>query len=90
MIGYYFLALLAAGVFHELGHGLAAAAEDVAILGSGLVLVGIYPGGFVDLHTRDLQGALPRIRQLRIFTAGAWHNIVLSVCVPYFVVAKRG
>lgn len=73
---YYFLTLLICGIFHELGHALAAVTEQVRINGFGLFIMFLYPGAFVDLHTDHLTVISP-LRQLRIFTAGVWHNIIL-------------
>lgn len=46
------------------------------VLGFGVFLLGVYPGAFVDLNSEQL-AALPPRRQLRVVTAGVWHNAVL-------------
>lgn len=53
--------------------------DGVEINAFGVFLVLVYPGAYVDLHHDDLV-ALPSARQLRIYTAGAWHNVVIVVC----------
>ncbi|XP_071955506.1 membrane-bound transcription factor site-2 protease-like isoform X2 [Antedon mediterranea] len=77
-IVYYFSVLFVSGIFHELGHAVAAVREQVRVNGFGIFLLVIYPGAFVDLHTDHLH-AVSAIRQLRIYCAGIWHNFVLVV-----------
>lgn len=52
----------------------------------------IYPGAYVDLHTDHLK-LVSSLRQLRIYCAGVWHNIVLALLgllllwlLPYIIV----
>lgn len=52
--------------------------EQVRVNGFGLFLLLLYPGAFVDLSTEHLQGISP-LRQLRIYCAGVWHNLVMAV-----------
>ena len=80
---YYFVTLVICGVFHEIGHALAAVTENVRINGFGVFIFFLYPGAFVDLHSDHLAVISPR-RQLRIYCAGVWHNIILSF-VTYLV-----
>ncbi|CAG5125872.1 unnamed protein product [Candidula unifasciata] len=77
-ISYYMLTLLICGILHEVGHALAAVREQVRINGFGLFLLLVYPGAFVDLSTEHLQAVSP-LRQLRIYCAGVWHNLVVAV-----------
>ena len=46
--------------------------------GFGLFLLLLYPGAFVDLSTEHLQAVSP-LRQLRIYCAGVWHNLVMVI-----------
>ena len=77
-IGYYFVILLFLAVVHEAGHAFAAACEQVRINGFAVFLFLIYPGAYVDLQSDHLKVISPR-RQLKIFCAGAWHNVVVAV-----------
>ena len=77
-VHYYFITIIVCGVFHEVGHALAAVTEQVRINGFGMFLLFIYPGAFVDLHSDHLTVISPR-RQLRIYCAGVWHNVLLSL-----------
>ncbi|XP_067121448.1 membrane-bound transcription factor site-2 protease isoform X2 [Centruroides vittatus] len=81
---YYFVTLLMCSIFHELGHALAAARENVKIHGSGLFIFGIFPGAFVDLSTESMTLLTPW-QQLRIYCAGVWHNIVLVLCASFLL-----
>lgn len=77
-IVYYLFTLLVCGVFHELGHAIAAIREEVHVNGFGIFILALYPGAFVDLSTEHLQVVSP-IRQLRIYCAGVWHNFVIVI-----------
>lgn len=77
-IVYYLLTLFVCGVFHELGHAIAAVTEEVHVNGFGIFIMALYPGAFVDLSTEHLQVISP-VRQLRIFCAGIWHNFVIVI-----------
>lgn len=78
-IAYYLLTLIVCGVFHEAGHALAASTEQVRVTGFGVFMLFLYPGAFVDLHSDHLSVISPK-RQLRIYCAGVWHNIILVLC----------
>lgn len=78
-IAYYLLTLIVCGVFHEAGHALAASTEHVPVTGFGVFMLFLYPGAFVDLHSDHLSIISPR-KQLRIYCAGVWHNIILVLC----------
>ncbi|XP_071801549.1 membrane-bound transcription factor site-2 protease-like isoform X2 [Asterias amurensis] len=82
-ITYFFSVLLISAVWHELGHAIAAVREQVRVNGFGMFIMAIYPGAFVDLHSDHLQAISPA-RQLRIYCAGIWHNLVL-VALGIFV-----
>ncbi|KAI9332544.1 peptidase family M50-domain-containing protein [Obelidium mucronatum] len=76
-IGYYFAALLLAGVFHELGHAIAATVEQVPMRNAGIFVSVIFPGAFVDLNESSLMRSSATAR-LRIICAGVWHNFVFA------------
>lgn len=88
---YYFLALVVCGIFHEAGHALAATVEQVRVNGFGVFLLFLYPGAFVDLHSDHLN-VISAKRQLKIYCAGVWHNVILvllalgvSWALPYLL-----
>uniref|UniRef100_A0A2C9JL93 Membrane-bound transcription factor site-2 protease n=1 Tax=Biomphalaria glabrata TaxID=6526 RepID=A0A2C9JL93_BIOGL len=88
-ISYYMLTLLVCGILHEVGHAVAAVREQVRINGFGLFLLLLYPGAFVDLSTEHLQAVSP-LRQLRIYCAGVWHNLVIAVLAALVLLALPG
>nr|XP_037281489.1 membrane-bound transcription factor site-2 protease-like [Rhipicephalus microplus] len=77
-IFYYIATLIVSSVFHEFGHALAAVRENVRIQGCGFFVLGIFPGAFVDLP-KDQVSVLSPWRQLKIYCAGVWHNIVAAL-----------
>ncbi len=83
-IAYYLLTLAVCGVFHEAGHALAASTEQVRVNGFGVFMLFLYPGAFVDLHSDQLSVISPQ-RQLRIYCAGVWHNVILVLCALGFL-----
>ena len=82
-IGYYLFTLFLCGVLHEVGHAVAANANNIRVNGFGLFVAFIYPGAFVDLNSDSLQSARPW-HQLKVYCAGVWHNVVIVlVAVVY-------
>ncbi|KRT84719.1 Peptidase, partial [Oryctes borbonicus] len=82
-LGYYSLTLIISSIVHEAGHGIAAIREDVHLSNVGINLFFILPVAYVSLNSDDIQKLNPR-KSLKIFCAGVWHNIMLSV-VAYAV-----
>lgn len=77
-LGYYILTLLLCSTFHELGHAVAAACENVRLYGVGFFLAFVVPIAYVELCNDKLLLSSKR-SQLRVMCAGIWHNCVLSV-----------
>ncbi|VDP34968.1 unnamed protein product [Soboliphyme baturini] len=73
-----FMVLMIAGLFHELGHALAAINENVNINGFGVFVVAVYPGAFTELENMALE-EVSSFRKLKIFCAGVWHNLFLAL-----------
>lgn len=87
-VGVYGFSLFVCTVFHELGHALAADCHDVKLLGYGVMIFFLIPAAFVDMSTSELT-SLTNKEQLKIYTAGVWHNLVLAfvafvvmLCLP--------
>nr|SVE85575.1 EOG090X08FA [Daphnia pulicaria] len=74
---YYLITLLVCTVVHEAGHAIAAVSDQVPLVSIGLILWLIIPAAFVELPTSNVVGLSPW-KQLKIYCAGVWHNIVLS------------
>ncbi|KAF8786033.1 Membrane-bound transcription factor site-2 like protein [Argiope bruennichi] len=62
---------------HEFGHALAASREKVPIEGFGLAIFGIFPMAYVRMSVEHLR-QINISQQLRIYSAGIWHNLVLA------------
>jgi len=83
-LGYYFLSLLVCSIYHEVGHAMAAASENVRVLGFGVFVLFVIPAAYVELPTDQLR-TKSSLQQLRVFSAGVWHNIIL-VCFSLLVI----
>ncbi|GFQ92389.1 hypothetical protein TNCT_430371 [Trichonephila clavata] len=74
---YYGISIFICVTVHEFGHALAASREKVTIEGFGFALFAFLPMAYVRLPSEQLkQLSLPQ--QLRIYSAGVWHNVVLA------------
>lgn len=82
----YGFSLLTCTVFHEFGHALAADCQDIKILGYGLLIILIIPAAFVNLSTSELK-SLSFMDQLKIYTAGVYHNLILTTLAFLFILA---
>ncbi|WFC94096.1 hypothetical protein MBRA1_000726 [Malassezia brasiliensis] len=80
------LALMASQGVHEAGHALAAGLHRIKPLAMGLTLVApLIPVAHVALPR--LEGRLTRYEQLRVISAGVWHNACILVVI-YAVLAS--
>ena len=78
-VSHLFFAAFVTLSFHELGHALAAAATHLHITNFGFSLYVIFPTTFVIIE--DHIRRISPYRQLRIYTAGAFHNLLQSLAV---------
>ncbi|BGP34784.1 hypothetical protein JCM10296v2_006606 [Rhodotorula toruloides] len=68
--------LLVAQSFHELGHGLAAAAEQILLISTGFRLFLLF---FPTYHVEvALDPNASPLTDLRVASAGVWHNFILA------------
>ncbi|KAI1710362.1 peptidase family m50 domain-containing protein [Ditylenchus destructor] len=74
----FMLVLVLAGIFHEIGHAIAAVNANVRLKGFGVFLFLVYPGAFTVIETDELSRS-SCAQKLRIFSAGIWHNIILAL-----------
>lgn len=84
-ISFMIIALFICAVVHEFGHAIAAAADKIRTDVVGFNLFFMFPSAYVVLPTRDLNRS-SFLGRLRIFCAGAWHNIVLCIIVLCFMI----
>lgn len=85
----FVIVILVNSMFHEAGHGIAAALHDVYIENCGIFVQFIMPGAFVTLHSPQLN-AIKAFQQLRIFCAGVWHNLILALGAMAFLYLLPG
>lgn len=64
------------GLIHEGGHAIASYSQGVPIQSSGMFVMYLYPGAFVNIPDQQLQNLNP-FKQLKIMCAGVWHNLIL-------------
>jgi membrane-associated protease RseP (regulator of RpoE activity) len=65
-------------ITHELAHGVAARAEGVKVKSTGLMLLAIIPGAFVEPDEEDLNKA-KKSTQARVYAAGTTTNILIGL-----------
>lgn len=64
-------------LIHEFGHGLFAKIYNLKVKSTGLVLLGIIPGAFVELDDKELEKKKMK-EKLAILMAGPFFNIVVG------------
>jgi Peptidase family M50 len=75
-VGYIVVAILVSAIVHELGHALAAGMQEARVDAVGGFLALVFPGAYVQLA--GIKNLSP-FQQLKVYCAGAWHNIVLGI-----------
>jgi len=65
-------------VSHELSHGVASRAEGIKVKSTGLILLAIIPGAFVEPDEEDLNKA-KKSSQARVYAAGSTTNILVAL-----------
>lgn len=65
-------------IFHEFSHGVAAKAENIQVKSTGLLLLAVIPGAFVEPDEESLNKA-KRSAQARVFSAGSTTNILMGL-----------
>ncbi|KAI9481369.1 MAG: hypothetical protein EXX96DRAFT_212104 [Benjaminiella poitrasii] len=77
---YFFVALMVAALFHELGHSLCAGVFGLTIKYFGLFFTYLYPGAFISISQADLDTISPW-QKIQVACAGIWHNLILyAIC----------
>ncbi|EGG21652.1 membrane-bound transcription factor peptidase [Cavenderia fasciculata] len=71
-------------IFHEFGHAMSCLQLKNRINNIGLYIFFVIPGAYVDVNLDDLYRT-PFWNQLKIYTAGVWHNLVLALFVSFIV-----
>ena len=81
---YYILSLALSSIYHEAGHGLAAYNCSIQMVCAGMLILAIFPAAYVELPTEHLVSR-SAWHQLRIYSAGVWHNLVLAMMASILV-----
>jgi membrane-associated protease RseP (regulator of RpoE activity) len=76
-------------ISHELAHGVSARAEGIGVKQTGLLLLAIIPGAFVEPDEESLKKAR-RASQARVYAAGSATNIVLALFVLIIMANASG
>ncbi len=91
---YFLIAVIVAVFTHEAAHGVLALVDGASIKSAGVLILAIFPGGFVELDERELE-RMPRESKLKIFSAGSASNVLggmliflLTLC--FFVQTPSG
>ncbi len=75
---FFGLSIVVILVSHEFSHGVAARAEGIKIKSTGLLLLVIIPGAFVEPDEEDLKKAR-KSSQARVYAAGSTANILIAL-----------
>ncbi len=75
---FFSIAIIIIIVSHELSHGIIARIEGIKIKSTGLILLAIIPGAFVEPDENDLNNAR-KLSQARIYAAGSTTNIIIAL-----------
>ncbi|MGQ9759724.1 MAG: site-2 protease family protein [Candidatus Methanomethylicaceae archaeon] len=75
---FFGLSIVVILVSHEFSHGVAARAEGIKVKSTGLILLAIIPGAFVEPDEEDLKKAR-RSSQARVYAAGSTANILIAL-----------
>jgi len=84
-----FAALVVVIVVHEGAHGVLSRAEGITVKNSGLLLLLVIPGAFVEPDDEQL-GKAKKVTQLRILSAGVSANFTVGLAVFLLLVANLG
>lgn len=77
----YFLISVVLVVFiHEAAHGVMALVEGIDIKSAGMLLLAVFPGGFVEIEEEKME-ALKTKSKLKIFSAGASANLLSGLLI---------
>ncbi|GAA5960555.1 hypothetical protein JCM21900_002840 [Sporobolomyces salmonicolor] len=75
------LALFVSQAWHELGHALAAASEHIPLLSTGIHLYLFLPTLYVSLSAPAPATSQSPFTDLRVASAGVWHNLGMAGAV---------
>jgi membrane-associated protease RseP (regulator of RpoE activity) len=79
LIPFWFWIIIIASVMfpHELFHGILSRVEKIKVKSTGLLLLGIFPGAFVEPDEKQLKKSR-LLTKLRIYAAGSFANFLVA------------
>ncbi|GAM21153.1 hypothetical protein SAMD00019534_043280 [Acytostelium subglobosum LB1] len=79
-LAYLILSFIFSAIIHEAGHAICFLNLNRRINEVGIHMFFIFPSAYVNINAEDLK-RIAHGMKLRVFTAGVWHNIVLSLVI---------
>ena len=74
------IALLSSAIVHEFGHATCASSEQCNVDEVGFMFYFCLPSAYVSLNSEHIETKSTSAK-LKIFSAGVWHNVILSILV---------
>ena len=75
---YFFVAVVAIMLTHELAHGIIARLEEIPVLSTGVLAAVVFFGAFVEPDEKEFEKA-PVLSRLRMLAAGSSSNLVTAL-----------
>ncbi len=73
-----FIGIIIAVIVHEFAHGIVARSHGLKAKSTGIAFIGPLPAAFVELDEKKVEKE-KKIKQIDIFAAGPWSNIILAL-----------
>jgi membrane-associated protease RseP (regulator of RpoE activity) len=77
---YFLISVILVVFIHEAAHGIIALTEGISIKSAGMLLLAVFPGGFVEIEDEKING-LKTDSKLKIFSAGASANVLFGLLI---------
>jgi membrane-associated protease RseP (regulator of RpoE activity) len=83
---YFLISIVLAVFIHEAAHGIIALTEGISIKSAGMLLLAVFPGGFVEVEDEKINN-LKNDSRMKIFSAGASANILFGLLIFLIIFA---
>ncbi|MFH1105736.1 MAG: site-2 protease family protein [Candidatus Aenigmatarchaeota archaeon] len=81
---FYFIVVAVALIPHEFFHGVVSRAVKIPLQSAGLLLLLVFPGGFVEPDEKILKKSKP-LTKLKVISAGVFANILTAFILLLFI-----
>ncbi len=81
---FYFIVVAVALIPHEFFHGVVSRAVKIPLQSAGLLLLLVFPGGFVEPNEKILKKSKP-LTKLKVISAGVFANILTALILFLFI-----